>query len=245
MTNSDQLLDDQIAYYAARAGEYDQWFLRQGRYDRGPTDNADWFNEVEEVRAALNAFAPRGDILEIAPGTGLWTEKLLTHAASVTAVDANQEVLNINKARCRSDRVRYIQANIFEWQPDRVYDVVFFGFWLSHVPPDRLGSFIEWVRAALKPGGRFFFVDSKRETASTARDNILPGEGSFIARRSLNDGRTFDIVKVFYLPDDLAKKLERQGLQVAIRETARFFIYGRTGDADVTCSRLVGRSELK
>src|SRR6266511_3494592 len=34
----------------------------------------------------------------------------------------------------RSGR-RFIRADIFEWVPDRRYDVVFFGFWLSHVPP--------------------------------------------------------------------------------------------------------------
>lgn len=30
------LLHHQIAYYRARATEYDEWFYRQGRYDRGP-----------------------------------------------------------------------------------------------------------------------------------------------------------------------------------------------------------------
>jgi hypothetical protein len=30
----DDLLQEELAYYRARAGEYDEWFLRQGRYDR-------------------------------------------------------------------------------------------------------------------------------------------------------------------------------------------------------------------
>jgi hypothetical protein len=27
------------------------------------------------------------------------------------------------------------------WRPDRRYDVVFFGFWLSHVPLERFAAF--------------------------------------------------------------------------------------------------------
>ena len=72
MASSDSLIEEQIAYYRDRAGEYDEWFLRQGRYDRGPELNARWFAEVEEVARALEAFAPAGDVLELAaaPASG-------------------------------------------------------------------------------------------------------------------------------------------------------------------------------
>ena len=42
-----------MAYYQARASEYDEWFLRQGRYDRGSAQNAPWFTEVT-VSASAN-----------------------------------------------------------------------------------------------------------------------------------------------------------------------------------------------
>jgi demethylmenaquinone methyltransferase/2-methoxy-6-polyprenyl-1,4-benzoquinol methylase len=63
------VLQQQVDYYRARAGEYDEWFLRQGRYDRGAELNAHWFGEVATVVAALDAFGPRGDVLEFACGT--------------------------------------------------------------------------------------------------------------------------------------------------------------------------------
>ncbi len=66
-----RLLDEQLAYYRARSGEYDEWFLREGRYDRGPEQRAEWFKEVAEVEAALHAAGPRGNVLELACGTGL------------------------------------------------------------------------------------------------------------------------------------------------------------------------------
>src|SRR5919198_666959 len=60
---------------------------------------ARWFTDVRELEAALDAFAPRGDVLELAAGTGLWTRHLLRHADRVTAVDAVAEVLDLNRVR--------------------------------------------------------------------------------------------------------------------------------------------------
>ena len=59
---SEQIIKEQIDYYRARAGEYDEWFLRQGRYDHGEKFNERWFAQAAQVRAALTAFAPRGDV---------------------------------------------------------------------------------------------------------------------------------------------------------------------------------------
>ena len=75
-----------------------------------------WFADVTAVANALDAFAPKGDVLELACGTGLWTERLLPHA---TALDAVAEVLALNQERIKDNQVRYIQHDIFSWRPDR------------------------------------------------------------------------------------------------------------------------------
>src|SRR5512146_924310 len=117
----DETLREQIAYYQARAGEYDEWFLRQGRYDHGPEMNARWFAEVEQVARALEAFAPTGDVLELASGTGLWTQRLVATARTLTAVDSSPEVHAVNRERLGGAAVRYEEADLFRWQPDRQY----------------------------------------------------------------------------------------------------------------------------
>src|SRR5881394_3011002 len=111
------LLHEQLAYYRARATEYDQWWLRQGRYDRGPDLNAQWFADATAVTAALAAFRPVGRILELACGTGIWTEQLLPFASQLTALDGSSEMLAINAARVQSPLVRYVEADLFRWQP--------------------------------------------------------------------------------------------------------------------------------
>ncbi|MDA7920733.1 hypothetical protein N9B73_03160 [Verrucomicrobiales bacterium] len=67
------LIEEQTAYYRARAAEYDEWFLRQGRYDRGDDHRQKWNNECEVVRNALTALGAFSKTLEIACGTGQWT----------------------------------------------------------------------------------------------------------------------------------------------------------------------------
>src|SRR5919206_661889 len=181
------LLQQQIAYYRARSGEYDEWFYRQGRYDRGPEVNQRWFAEAQAVAEALDAFQPSGSVLELACGTGIWTERLLRHANTITAVDASPEVLELNARRLRSDKVCYVEADLFAWEPSERFDVVFFSFWLSHVPPERFEDFWELVRRALRPQGRFFFVDSHCEATSTALDHASPDFTATQSTRRLND----------------------------------------------------------
>lgn len=219
-------LAEQLAYYCARASEYDEWWLRLGRYDRGTEHTSQWFMEGAEVAAALDAFNPAGDVLELAGGTGIWSENLLIHADSLTVVDGSQEMLLLNAARLQSPKASHIQADLFDWQPTRRYDAVFFGFWLSHVPPERFDAFWQLVARCLKPGGRFFFLDSRREGTSTAKDHQLPAQESTTHLRRLNDGREFHVIKVFHQPDELAARLRQSGWQTEIHHTQNYFIYG-------------------
>lgn len=219
-------LGEMAAYYRARAREYDEWWYRRGRFDRGAKANARWFEEAAEVYAALDALGMEGDVLELAPGTGIWTQRLVRVAASVTAVDASPEMVAINRARVGSERVTYLLADLFEWRPERSYDGVFFGFWLSHVPHERLEAFFQMVAQALVPGGKLFFVDGRREPTRTAADHELPEAGSQVMTRRLNDGREFEVVKNFHEPRALQARLAAAGLEVEARETPTYFLYG-------------------
>jgi demethylmenaquinone methyltransferase/2-methoxy-6-polyprenyl-1,4-benzoquinol methylase len=226
MSDADQaLVDQQIRYYRSRAPEYDQWFYRQGQYDHGPEHTRLWRQEIAEVRGVLDAWRPSGRKLELACGTGLWTGQLARSPGTLTAVDASSEVLALNRARVQSEAVRYHQCDIFRWEPDDTYDFVFFGFWLSHVPPSRFAAFWDLLRSALAPGGTVFFVDNGSQTSSPPRDHT-PARRRVTERRTLNDGRAFEIVKVLYEPDGLVEQLEPLGWRGDFRTTANFFIYG-------------------
>lgn len=222
------LIEEQLNYYRARAQEYDQWFLRQGRYDRGLDHRAEWFREIATVERALEPVMEGKEVLELACGTGLWTRRLAASSSRVLAVDAASEMLSINRAQLRTGNVEYCQADIFSWTPSRTFDLVFFSFWLSHVPAGRFDEFWNNVRRALKPAGSVFLVDSLLEPTSTARDHDLVGR-SGIVRRKLNDGREFQIVKIFYEPSELESRLSALGWNGWVRSTGKFFLYGLVG----------------
>jgi ubiquinone/menaquinone biosynthesis C-methylase UbiE len=227
----DATLEEQIAYYRARAPEYDEWFLRQGRYDLGEQQNARWRAELEEVVQVLASFRPRGCVLELAGGTGFWTELLARTANELTVVDASPESLQINRGRVGDKRVRYIEGNLFDWEADEMYDSVVFAFWLSHVPPERFDRFWDLVARCLAPGGRAFFVDNLNPS-STAHDHRRLQPGEVTVTRALNDGREFRIYKLFYRPDELARLLEARGWRTDVHATATYFLYGQARTAN-------------
>ena len=216
----DDLLTEQRDYYRARAGEYDQWWLRQGRYDRGPDFQTRWTAEVQQLTDALTAFGPRGRVLELACGTGIWTQRLAPTAERMTAIDASAEMIAIARSRPECAEVAFEQADIFSWNNTTKYDVVFFSFWLSHVPPDLFEGFWNVVRDSLKPAGRAFFIDSA--TFELPR----PDYDGVTDLRTLNNGDQYQIVKVLYGPEQLSEKLSGMGWTASISSTEGFFLYG-------------------
>jgi len=206
---SDRLLAEQIAYYRAIALEYEHHTIP------GPGE--------EELAAALDEFQPTGDVLELACGPGTWTERLLHHATSVTAVDAAPEMLARANARVGDDRVRFVQADLFAWMPDRRYDVIFFSFWISHVPLDRFDAFWSLVADCLQPAGRVFFIDDAYRTP----DELIQGESSSTIRRRLNDGTPYLAVKVPHRPADLEDRLRRLGWEITVTPTSGPCYWGK------------------
>jgi demethylmenaquinone methyltransferase/2-methoxy-6-polyprenyl-1,4-benzoquinol methylase len=219
------ILQEQVQYYRERASEYDEWFFRQGRYDRGDIHRQQWFSEVGEVENALRDATPSGDILELACGTGLWTQHLVSLATHLTAVDASPEVIALNQQRVASASVEYIVADLFNWTPDRQFDFVFFGFWLSHVPKEKFVSFWQMVKGVLKPNGRVFFVDSRFTQKSTARNHAALNQQGY-SERKLNDGRTYRVVKIFHESRQLQESLQSLGWLGQIHQTDNYFLHG-------------------
>ena len=220
------LLSEQQAYYRLRAPEYDEWWQRRGRYDRGEEATLEWERQVEELTAALGQFGATGEVLELAGGTGWWTARLAETAARLTVVDGSPEAIDLNRRRVgtRTD-VSYVVADLFEWRPERPYDVVFFSFWLSHVPTNRFAAFWRLVGSCLAPGGRVFFIDNRLDPSLTVDDPYTISHDRGVQRRRLSDGSEHRVVKLFYEPVELTDLLGQVGWHAEVDGT-RWFIYG-------------------
>lgn len=219
----DPLLAEQRAYYSALAPEY----LHQGLDLPGALAH----RAQAELTDALDAFRPAGSVLELACGPGVWTRQLLRHATGVTAVDASPEMLAIAASRVPDGApATFVEADLFTWEPDRQYDVVFMGFWLSHVPAERFGPFWALVAAALAPRGRVFFMDDSYRTP----EELIEGPASSTIQRRTPDGTAYRIVKVPHEPADLERQLRGLGWDITVTPTAGPFFWGAGNRATTT-----------
>jgi SAM-dependent methyltransferase len=212
MDRDRELIDEQIAYYRARAGEYDVTSTPEG--DPFETD-------AERIRHALRAFEPRGRVLELAAGTGQWTGLLAEFADELLVTDASNEMLELNRARLgERPNVGYHLADALSLRAVHTYDVVFFGFFLSHVPKSAFDAFWAGLDGLLAPGGRIFIVDEGHH--DQWREDWIDRDAG-IVRRPLTDGSVHRAVKVLWRPQDLAEALEARGWRASVNVEGPFY----------------------
>jgi 2-polyprenyl-3-methyl-5-hydroxy-6-metoxy-1,4-benzoquinol methylase len=206
---TDDVVVEQVGYYRRRAREYD----------------ATAYGDVEAARGRIAGLVaemrPTGRVLEIACGTGLWTEALARTADTLTAIDAAPEVLEI--ARGRVPGATFEVADIFSWRPTSQFDVIFFSAWLSHVPADRFDDFWRSLAGLLAPDGRVLFIDEHVDEAG--KEDYLADRDEVVERR-LTDGTTFRVIKNFVDPDALEGQLRALGWACAVRRVGDDWILG-------------------
>ena len=213
-----EALAAQKLYYELRAPDYGDPTKPPDRAGRNPFPAG----LAESVIADLQ---PEGEVLELACGPGpLFTNELARHADTVTAVDASTTVLRLNQQRVANPKVTYLHADLFDWSPPRTYDFVFFGHWLSHIPLTRFDQFWDLVGRCTGDHGRVGFVDEDERAADL--DAERPSAHPAVARRTLSDGRHFDIIKVFWTPEDLEQRLRSLRWDSQIKPLAERFMVG-------------------
>jgi SAM-dependent methyltransferase len=225
--SDEDLLSEQRSYYQARAPEYDEWWQRRGRYDRGENQLLEWQSQVAVVEDTLASFGATASVLELAGGTGWWTERLARTADSLTVVDSSADALALNQSRVGRSDVNYVVADLFDWQGDWNFDVVFFSFWLSHVPRSRFGEFWSLVASWLTPSGRAFLIDNRNDPqpGTPVKDPFVIKYDTDLHLRRLKDGSEYRVVSVMYEPGELQSQIEAEGWKAEIHST-RWFIFG-------------------
>jgi predicted O-methyltransferase YrrM len=174
-------------YYRDRAAEYDAIYAKPERQD-----------DLARLRGLLTRLAG-GRILEIAAGTGYWTQVLSASAAAITATDINPETLDVARTRrCGPAPVTFQVADAYAL--DEVpgqFDMAFIGFFWSHILRGDLPRFLDGLRARLGPGAVVMVLDNCYVPGSSTPISRTTPEGDTFQRRTLSDGRGYEIVKNF------------------------------------------------
>jgi len=209
MSDLDELLDEQVRYYRARAPEYD---ATAPAYDPASRPDDPFASIAAEATSALRTLGPVERAIELGAGTGQFTRIVASLARAVEAVDTSPEVLAINAAKVRAPNVQRTVADAFQFVPERPADLVVAAALVSHIPRERAAAFWAAVDGMLRRGGQVFAID---EAPHSLWSEEAGGEQD-VVWRTLQDGRRFRIVKVLWEPKDLRAMLEGLGWRAAI-----------------------------
>lgn len=192
-----------IDYYRRRAGEYERIYS---------------WPERQEDLAVLNKAIPhalRGcHVLEVACGTGYWTERISHTAKRIVATDIAAEPMAIARAkayRCPVE-LRIADAYALDEAIDPapgLFDGAFAGFWWSHVPLSRRAAFLQSLHARLAPGARVVMFDNRYVEGAMHPIAETDAEGNTYQRRLLDDGSENRVLKNFPSREALAQDFGR------------------------------------
>ena len=195
-------------YYAARAQEYDKVYLK-------PERQAD-LRAMEQWLPPIFAGA---SVLEVACGTGYWTQFLAPVAAHILGVDAAQETMDIAKTRVPPGKVEFLVGDAYALpRTEPKFDAGFAGFWYSHVPKSRVREFLVNFNAALRPGATVVLIDNRFIEGSSSPISERDAEGNTYQARPLNDGTTHRVLKNF--PSEAELRAAVKGIGSNVKYTA-------------------------
>ena len=213
--SSDGTSEETARYYAARAPEYD---LSAGYL----TLDAD---PVRVAKKSRYQQLFRGhDVIEIACGTGYWTEVLAETAKSVVGIDVNPEMIDRAQSRCEQlPHVKFRLADAYNLGPETgTFTAGFAVWWCSHIPRSRVGEFLRSLHRRLTPGAPVLFSDQLEydvpRVDGMATQRREDSNGDTIERRILSDGREYDIVKNFPTERELVAAVSGFGSGIQYRE---------------------------
>ncbi len=195
-----------VGYYAQRASEYERIY-------RKPERQAD----LERLRRFVELAFTGADVLEVACGTGYWTEVLARSAASVLATDINEEVLAVARSKRIDSRKVLFQtedAYALPLFPHR-FTGGFSAFWWSHIPKRQLRAFLQGFHRVLSPGARVVFTDNIYVEGSSTPISRVDEQADTYQIRRLEDGSTHEVRKNF--PTESQLRAAVQGLATDVR----------------------------
>ncbi|MEJ8834842.1 class I SAM-dependent methyltransferase [Ramlibacter sp. AN1133] len=195
-------------YYAARAPEYDRIYLKPERQ-----------GDLRGIEAWLPTVFTGRNVLEVACGTGYWTQFIAPVAARVLAVDAAPQTLQIARQRVPGDNVEFVTGDAYALPAGpREFDAAFAGFWYSHVPRSRIGAFLAGLHGALRPGARVVFLDNLYVEGNSTPICERDAQGDTWQLRTLSDGSQHKVLKNFPSEGELREATRGMARELRLRQ---------------------------
>jgi ubiquinone/menaquinone biosynthesis C-methylase UbiE len=202
-------------YYSKRAAEYEQIYQKPERQ-----------HELEWLRGRVPEIYRRRTVLEVACGTGYWTQFIARTAKKVHACDINESVLEIAREKpLPRDRVSFFKADAvsLEGVPAGC-DAAFAGFWWSHVKKSDLARFVRNLAAHLEPGAVVGILDNQYAEGSSTAISRRDAEGNTYQMRKLANGEQYEVLKNFPSAAELAEAVRPVAREAHLESLAYYWL---------------------
>ncbi|MCZ8514561.1 methyltransferase domain-containing protein [Paenibacillus filicis] len=184
------------AYYAQRAEHYERIYYR---------DDPIRQTELAAMEADLCRTLADRRVLEVACGTGFWTQKAVRTAACVTATDVTPETIAIARSKAMpADKVTFLEGDAYRLQEvPGSFDAALAMFWFSHVPKAQIPIFLEGLHSRIGPGEVMFIADNMFIPGIGGELIVRPGEADTYKQRELTDGSKHEVLKNYFTEQEL------------------------------------------
>jgi ubiquinone/menaquinone biosynthesis C-methylase UbiE len=203
------------SYYARRAREYEQVYEKPERQ-----------RELAWLRARIPRLFAGRTVLEVACGTGYWTQYIAKTARKVHACDINEPVLEIAREKgLPTSKVDFFKADAvaLEGVPAGC-DAAFAGFWWSHVKKADLARFVENLSRRLEPGSVVAILDNTFTDWSSTPLSRRDAEGNTYQMRTLSTGEKFEILKNFPTREELTELVRPVAAEAHLEELTYYWL---------------------
>ena len=178
---------DLETYYKERAKEYEKIYLKPERQEN--------LREMESILKEI--FAGR-ELIEIACGTGYWTEIIAETASEILATDINSAVLKIAKNKdYKNAKVTVREADFNKIKSPGNHESLFGGFIWSHIKIQELPEFINLVKGQVVKDGIAVFIDNTYVKGSSTPISLKDKAGNTYQNRTLDNGKDYLVLKNF------------------------------------------------
>jgi demethylmenaquinone methyltransferase/2-methoxy-6-polyprenyl-1,4-benzoquinol methylase len=200
-------------YYSKRAAEYEQVYQKPERQ-----------RELEWLRGRIPELFRGRRVLEVACGTGYWTQYIARTAKHIHACDINEAVLEIAREKpLPRGKVDYFKADAITLEgAPRGCDAAFAGFWWSHVKKSDLAQFVRNLSSRLEPASVVGILDNQYAEGSSTAISRRDPEGNTYQMRRLANGEEYEVLKNFPTPQELADEI-RSVAREAHLETLKYY----------------------
>jgi ubiquinone/menaquinone biosynthesis C-methylase UbiE len=172
-------------YYRERAAEYDDFYQVTRRKD-----------DLADLRAWLIERVQGRTILEVAAGTGYWTEVAAPVAKAITATDYNAGTLAIAARRCLGPHVKFLAADAYRLPIfTETFDVGMAMLWWSHIEKQRREEFLAHFTSRLQPRSLILMIDQFFVDGVSNPISRKDKWNNQYTVRTLGNGAKYEIVK--------------------------------------------------